>query len=177
MHGLLDPRSHAETCTGPLSDHANISGSAASDAATAESSASDSDSSAGLFCGNEHTWMAELPDPGADVDGGPGSDSRPDNNDNYSSDSGSDSDSRPDNNDDGSSDSAPDWPLGQESDSDDWDIDLDEEPSTNHGEPGAMSFEDFCDKEERQVLLLQWIRKNKIPRYRFRPIIINYYIK
>ena len=148
MHGLLDPRSHAETCIAPLSDHANNSGSAASDAATAESSASDSDSSAGFY-----------------VDGDSCSDSSPDNNDNCSSDSGS------------GSDSAPDGPLGQESDSDDWDIDLDEEPSTNHGEPGAMSFEDFCDKEERQVLLLQWIRKNKIPRYRFRLTIINYFIK
>ena len=165
MHGLLDPRSHAETCIAPLSDHANNSGSAASDAYTAESSASDSDSSAGLFCGNEHTWMADLPEPGADVDGGSCSDSRPDNNDNCSSDSGS------------GSDSAPDWPLGQASDSDDWDIDLGEEPSTNHGEPGAMAFEDFCDKEERQVLLLQWIRKNKIPRSRFRPTIINYCVK
>ena len=126
-----------------------------------ESPAPDSDSSVELFNEQESTWMAGL----ENGRGNANSDGESARSSDIDDGSGSDSNNQHSNEDDsGGSDNQPDWPLAQESESD-WDIDFSEEPSQNRDKPNAMSFEGFCEANEGQVRLLQWIRKNKIPRF------------
>ena len=161
MHGILDPRNHLPVCTGrPSNTQAN---SRHSDAESLPAD-SDTDSSIGLFNDRESTWMAELPavghannasdSDGSDLDGGDGSGS------------GSEGNAGSDINSNDSADNAPEWELAQRSESgeSDFDIDFDEAPSESSDEPDTIAFDDFCEANEGQVRLLDWTRKNKIPR-------------
>ena len=164
MHGILDPRNHLQTCTGPPSHTQANSRRSDSESLPADS---DTDSSVELFNDRESTWMAELP---AGIDANNASDS--DGSDlggldgDDGSGSGSEGNAGSDINSHDSADNAPEWELAQRSESgeSDFDIDFDEPPNESSDEPDAVAFDDFCEANEGQVRLLQWIRKNKIAR-------------